>query len=114
MGVMTKSPSRHQLKEHSQAARLDFPEPPPRALACPAAELRRPKAERAGIGRSGFLGYYITDAGGGTIFSTTIFETKANAEESNRIAAEWVGKNPSVLPPATRVTTGEVIGHKVK
>jgi hypothetical protein len=61
----------------------------------------------------GFLGYYISDAGGGTVFSTTIFETRANAEESNRVAADWVGKNPTVLPPATRVTTGEVIGHKV-
>jgi len=62
----------------------------------------------------GFVGYYFTDAGGGTVFSTSIFETKANADESNRIAAEWVGKNPNVLPTATRVVTGEVIGHKVK
>lgn len=62
----------------------------------------------------GFIGYYFTDTGGGTALSSSIFETKANAEESNRVAAEWVKKNPKVLPAATRVTTGEVIGHKVK
>ncbi|HLY21871.1 MAG TPA: hypothetical protein VKT83_05325 [bacterium] len=62
----------------------------------------------------GFIGYYFTDVGGGTVLSTSIFETKANAEESNRVAADWVMKNPKVLPAATRVMTGEVIGHKVK
>jgi hypothetical protein len=61
----------------------------------------------------GFIGYYFTDAGNGTMFSTSIFRDKAGAEESNKVAAEWVKKNPSVLPAATRVTTGEVIGHKV-
>ena len=48
----------------------------------------------------GFMGYHFTDAGGGTALSTSIFETKANAEESNRVAAEWVKKNPKVLPAA--------------
>jgi len=62
----------------------------------------------------GFIGYYFTNAGDGTVLSTSIFETEANAEESNRVAAEWVKKNPKVLPAATRVMTGEVIGHKVK
>ncbi|HLJ59113.1 MAG TPA: hypothetical protein VKZ50_05215 [bacterium] len=62
----------------------------------------------------GFIGYYFTNAGDGTVLTTSIFETKANAEESNRVAAEWVKKNPKVLPTAARVTTGEVIGHKVK
>jgi len=62
----------------------------------------------------GFVGYYLTDAGGGKVLSTSIFETKANAEESNRVAAEWVKKNPGVLPTATHVTTGEVIGDKIK
>ena len=45
--------------------------------------------------------------------STSIFKDKTGAEESNRVAAEWVKKNPNVLPTATRVTTGEVLGHKV-
>jgi hypothetical protein len=61
----------------------------------------------------GFVAYYFTDAGNGTMFSTSIFQDKTGVEESNKVASEWVKKNPSVLPTATRVTTGEVIGHKV-
>ncbi len=61
----------------------------------------------------GFIAYYFTDAGNGTMFSTSIFRDKAGVEESNRVAAEWIKKNPSVLPAATRVTAGEVLGHKV-
>jgi hypothetical protein len=61
----------------------------------------------------GFVAYYFTDAGDGTMFSTSIFQDKAGAEESNRVAAEWVKKNPGTLPTASRVTTGEVIGHKL-
>ena len=62
----------------------------------------------------GFIAYHFTDAGNGTMFSTSIFQDKAGVEESNKVAAEWVKKNPSVLPAATQVTTGEVLGHKVK
>jgi hypothetical protein len=61
----------------------------------------------------GFVAYYFTDAGGGTMFSTSLFKDKAGAEESTRVAAEWVKKNPGVLPVAAQVTTGEVIGHKL-
>jgi hypothetical protein len=60
----------------------------------------------------GFVAYYFTDAGDGTMFSTSIFQDKAGAEESNRVAAEWIKKNPGTLPTAARVTSGEVIGHK--
>jgi len=60
----------------------------------------------------GFMEYYVTDAGGGTILSTSIFETRENAEQSNGVASEWAKSHPDVLPLATRVTTGEVIGHK--
>jgi len=62
----------------------------------------------------GFVGYYFTDAGAGTVFSTSIFENKASADESNRIAADWTKKNPNVLPTATHVMTGEVLAHKTK
>jgi hypothetical protein len=62
----------------------------------------------------GFIAYYFTDAGNGTMFSTSIFQDKAGVEESNRVAAEWVKKNPNVLPVATRVTAGEVLGQKIK
>lgn len=61
----------------------------------------------------GFVGYYFTDAGDGTMFSTSLFQDKTGVEESNRVAAEWIKKNPGILPTAASVTTGEVIGHKV-
>lgn len=61
----------------------------------------------------GFVGYYFTDAGDGTMFSTSLFQDKAGVEESNKVAAEWITKNPGTLPPAASVTMGEVIGHKV-
>lgn len=55
-----------------------------------------------------------TNAGGGTVLSISIFEDKASAQESTRVAADWVRKHPDVLPPVTQVTAGEVIGHTVK
>lgn len=61
----------------------------------------------------GFVGYYFTDAGDGTMFTTSLFQDKTGAEESNRVAAEWIKKNPGTLPTAASVTTGEVIGHKL-
>jgi hypothetical protein len=61
----------------------------------------------------GFVGYYFTDAGDGTMFSTSLFQDRAGVEESNRVAAEWIKKNPGTLPTAASVMTGEVIGHKV-
>jgi hypothetical protein len=62
----------------------------------------------------GFVGYYLTDGGNGKVQATSIFDTKANAEESNRVAADWLTKNPGVLPTASHVTTGEIIGDKTK
>jgi len=39
----------------------------------------------------------------------SIFEDRAEAEESNRIAAEWVGHNLVVMPPnPPEVIAGEV------
>lgn len=62
----------------------------------------------------GFVAYYFTDAGDGTMVSTSIFKDKAGAEESNKVAAEWIKKNPGMLPTAAWVTTGEVIGDKTE
>jgi hypothetical protein len=61
----------------------------------------------------GFVGYYFTDAGDGTMFTTSLFQDKTGVEESNRVAAEWIKKNPGTLPTAASVTTGKVIGHKL-
>jgi hypothetical protein len=62
----------------------------------------------------GFVAYYFTDAGDGTMVSTSIFQDKAGAEESNKMAAEWIKRNPGTLPTAAWVTSGEVIGHKTE
>jgi hypothetical protein len=63
----------------------------------------------------GFVAYYSLNAGKGALLSVSIFETKAQAEESNRLAAEWVKKNVAPLmagPP--EITEGEVGVHKTK
>ena len=62
----------------------------------------------------GCIGYYLVDAGGGTVCTVSIFEDAAGAQESIKVAADWVQKHPDVLPAATQVTAGEVIGHTVK
>jgi len=65
-------------------------------------------------GIRGCIGYYLVDAGGGTVCTVSIFEDAAGAQESINVAADWVKKHPDVLPAATQVTAGEVIGHTVK
>jgi len=60
----------------------------------------------------GFIAYYDLDAGDGVIASITIFEDQAGAEESNRMAAEWVKQNvASLFPDPPEITAGEVIVH---
>jgi hypothetical protein len=47
--------------------------------------------------------------GRGPVVSVSIFEDRAGAEESNRIAAEWVGHNlAAMLPNPPEVIVGEV------
>ena len=65
-------------------------------------------------GIRGCLGYYLVNAGGGAVCTVSIFEDAAGAQESIRVAADWIKKHPDVLPAATQVTAGEVIGHTVK
>jgi len=63
----------------------------------------------------GFVAYYSLNAGKGALLSVSIFGTKAQAEESNRLAAEWVKKNVAPLmagPP--EITEGKVGVHKTK
>ena len=63
----------------------------------------------------GFVAYYWVDAGGSVMISTSIFQDKAGAEESNRRAADWVRQNLApVLPNPPQVTAGEVVAHKAK
>jgi hypothetical protein len=61
----------------------------------------------------GFVAYYWVDAGGGVMISTSVFQDKAGAEESNRRAAAVVRESlASLLPNPPQVTAGEVVAHK--
>ena len=41
----------------------------------------------------GFVAYYIVDAGNHVVASISLFQDQAGAEESNRMAADWVKEN---------------------
>jgi len=61
----------------------------------------------------GFVAYYWVDAGGGVMISTSVFQDKAGAEESNRRAAAVVRESlAALLPSSPQVTAGEVVAHK--
>jgi hypothetical protein len=61
----------------------------------------------------GFGGYYLIE-GEGVMSSISIFETPAQADESSRIASDWVREEQleSVLPNAPKLTSGTVIAHQ--
>ena len=62
----------------------------------------------------GFVAYYVLDSGSGTITSISIFEHRPEAERSNRMAEDWVGRNlSSTLPTSPEVIVGEVFAHAV-
>ena len=57
----------------------------------------------------GFLAYYALDSGGGTLTSISIFEHRAGAERSNKLAQDWVGRTlSSALPTSPEIIVGEV------
>jgi hypothetical protein len=62
----------------------------------------------------GFEGYYLIEAGNGVMSSIDLFETSAQADESTRVAANWVReeKLETALPNPPKITDGEVIVHK--
>ncbi len=64
-------------------------------------------------GAPGFKAYYVVNAGGGVLASISVFEDQAGAEESNRLAADWVQENlaPFVQGPP-QITAGEASIHK--
>ena len=62
----------------------------------------------------GSLAYYSIDSGGGTLTSISIFEHRAGAERSNRIAENWIGKNlTNTLPTSPEIIVGEVGAHEL-
>jgi|SRR6185312_6827065 len=63
----------------------------------------------------GFNGYYLIESGSGVFTSIGLFDNATQADESTRIASSWVvdQKLESILPNPPKVTTGEVIAHKL-
>ena len=64
----------------------------------------------------GFAGYYLIEAGNGVMSSVGFFDTAAHAEDSTRVASDWVRdeKLEKALPKAPRVSSGEVVAHKMR
>ena len=50
----------------------------------------------------GFLAYYTLDSGDGTLTSISVFEDRAGAEKSNKLAEDWVGRSLSSALPTSR------------
>ena len=63
----------------------------------------------------GFNGYYLIESGDGVFTSVGLFDTATQSEESTRVASTWLidQKLKSILPNPPKVTTGEVIAHKL-
>ena len=60
----------------------------------------------------GYQAYYAVDAGGGRIASVSVFEDRAGAEESTRLAADYIRQNmASLFPNPPEVLQGEVVVH---
>jgi hypothetical protein len=59
----------------------------------------------------GFSGYYLIDTGNGVMSSISVFDTSEHADESTRVASNWVReqKFEQVLPNSPKITTGEVV-----
>ena len=62
----------------------------------------------------GFSGYFLIDTGEGVMSSIGLFDTPTQANESTRVASEWVRdeKLERILKTPPKVTDGEVIVHK--
>jgi quinol monooxygenase YgiN len=62
----------------------------------------------------GFLAYYALKAGDGQIATVSVFEDQAGAEESIRMAGDYVRDNlASLMPDPPEITAGEVSTHEL-
>jgi hypothetical protein len=64
----------------------------------------------------GFSEYYLIESGSGVLTSFGLFETSAQADESTRVAANWVREEQleTVLPNSPKITDGEIMIHKTR
>jgi hypothetical protein len=62
----------------------------------------------------GFNGYFLIEAGNGIMSSIGFYDTAEHADESTRVATNWVReqKLESALPNPPKITTGEVVVQK--
>jgi hypothetical protein len=61
---------------------------------------------------AGFIAYYAIDTGKGEWVSLSLFETRAQVEQSNDLAAAW--RNVALLLGEPEVIAGEVVVSKAK
>jgi hypothetical protein len=63
---------------------------------------------------AGFDGYFLIEAGNGVMTSVSLFDTSAHADESTRLASDWVRdeKLETALPIPPKITFGEVIAQR--
>jgi hypothetical protein len=64
----------------------------------------------------GFSGYHLIEAGNGIMSSIGFFDTSAQADESTRVASDWVReeKLETALPKPPKITSGEVVVHRTR
>ncbi len=64
----------------------------------------------------GFSGYYLIEAGNGVMSSIGFFDTSAQADESTRVASNWVREHKleTALPNPPKITSGEVVVQKTR
>ena len=77
--------------------------------------VERPQEEfyRTYYGGWGFVAYYLVDAGEDIGATVSVFQDQAGAEESNRMAADWVRQHiASLVASAPEITAGEVTAYK--
>ena len=55
-----------------------------------------------------FHAYYVLDPGDGTLVTVSLFAERAEAEEANRFAADWVARQFGALVALEETTIGEV------
>jgi hypothetical protein len=61
----------------------------------------------------GFVAYYGVDPGDGSILTVSLFEDKAGADQSTRVAHDYVRQHLThMIKTAPVIVTGEVVMHK--
>ena len=60
--------------------------------------------------------YYLIEADNGAVTSVGFFDSAAHADESTRVASNWVReeKLETALPNPPKITSGKVLVHKTR